>query len=281
MPSQWPPADVERANETVCRLTLRWGLTKLELIPEAYCSLVYFAECSAHGRCVLKVPVIGEERTSGYRASVAFDGHGGAPILDSEPETGSVLLKRLNRARELRALPELQAIQVVVDMMQRLQQAPSFEAMRLEDWHTEPRPDAFPIELWDRAKGLIRELLQTTTERRFLHGDLHHENILPDETGEYFAIDPKGVWGDPAFECVAFLRNPIASLPSALNLSELLAERIEFFSSALSLNPYRVWAWAYADITLSSASSPGPFTSCCMAVSDALWEIRGRFTQRR
>ncbi len=281
MPSQWPEADVETANETVGRLTQRWGLTGLELTPEAYCSLVYFAESSAHGPCVLKVPVIGEERTSGYRAAVAFDGHGGAPLLESEPETGSVLLKRLNRAGDLRSQPEAQAREVVVDMIQRLHEAPPFEAMRLEDWHTESRPSGFPVEPWDRAKGLIRDLLQSTTDRRFLHGDLHHENILPDESGEYNAIDPKGVWGDPAFECVAFMRNPIATLSSVADLPELLAERIEFFSTALNLDAYRIWAWAYADITLSSASSPGPFTTSCGGVSGALWELRERFTQRR
>lgn len=239
--------------------------------------MVYTVESPSHGSCVLKVPVVGEERTTGFNAAIAFQGHGGAPVLESEEHTGSVLLPLLSRDQNLVFRSEEDSLQIALDLMNRLHAAPTFTGTLLTNWHVDPRPPEFPVDLWDSCKGLVEQLLATTTETRGLHGDLHHDNILPDAKGEFFAIDPKGVIGDPAFECVAFIRNPVEQLPKRNDLPELMAERIVFFSRELNLDPYRIWAWAYADITLSSAESPGPFTTGCSAVSKALWEIKDQF----
>ena len=236
--------------------------------------MVYSVDHPTCGSCVLKVPVVGEERTTGFNAAIAFKGFGGAPVLESEPAVGAVLLQMLNREGNLVHRPEKEARQIALDLMNSLHTASDFEGTLLENWHMDPRPPDFPAELWDHSKNLISELLASTTETRGLHGDLHHDNILPDSEGEFFAIDPKGVIGDPAFECVAFIRNPVEQLPKRTNLPELMRSRIQFFSESLNLDPYRIWAWAYADITLSSSESPGPFTAGCFAVSNALWAIR-------
>lgn len=249
-----------------------------ELIPNAYCSMVYTVESPTHGPCVLKVPVVGEERTTGFNAALAFQGHGGAPVLEAEADSGSVLLPLLNRDRNLVFRPEDESMQIALDLMNQLHAAPKFQGTLLQNWHVDPRPPDFSTDLWDSCKSLIARLLETTTETRGLHGDLHHDNILPNSEGNYFAIDPKGVIGDPAFECVAYIRNPVEQLPKRDDLPELMAKRINFFSRELNLDPSRIWAWSYADITLSSAESPGPFTTGCSAISKALWAIKDQFS---
>lgn len=40
------------------------------------------------------------------------------------------------------------------------------------------------------------------------HGDLHHDNIMHGSRGS-LAIDPKGVYGDPAFDAANVFYNPL------------------------------------------------------------------------
>lgn len=51
------------------------------------------------------------------------------------------------------------------------------------------------------------ELFDKYQERILLHGDLHHDNILQNETGGYSMIDPKGVVGPEIFDVPRFLLN--------------------------------------------------------------------------
>jgi streptomycin 6-kinase len=58
-----------------------------------------------------------------------------------------------------------------------------------------------------KAARLARDLLAEPVPPGALHGDLHHENVLSSPRG-WLAIDPKGIWGDPAYEAANAFRNP-------------------------------------------------------------------------
>ncbi|MDE7298190.1 MAG: aminoglycoside phosphotransferase family protein, partial [Lachnospiraceae bacterium] len=57
----------------------------------------------------------------------------------------------------------------------------------------------------ETAGHIILDLCEKYPRRLLLHGDLHHENILKNETGGYTVIDPKGVIGDPVFDLSRFI----------------------------------------------------------------------------
>jgi streptomycin 6-kinase len=114
------------------------------------------------------------------------------------------------------------------------------------DGGTGPLP-ATPVQ---KAERLFAELFASSTETVLLHGDLHHYNILRDGE-EWRVIDPKGVAGEPAYECGAWLRNP-SDLLFRPNVRELLERRIAIFSEMLDIERDRIREWAYAQSVLSA-----------------------------
>lgn len=72
-----------------------------------------------------------------------------------------------------------------------------------------------------------------------LHADLHHDNILSSDNHGFVAIDPKGVFGDPAFEIGTFMRNPFPELMARENLAQILLTRLLNFSSLLNIDKQR------------------------------------------
>lgn len=60
-----------------------------------------------------------------------------------------------------------------------------------------------------RAVAIAEEMFGKYPERMLLHGDLHHENILKDESGNYRIIDPKGVVGPLVFDIPRFVLNEL------------------------------------------------------------------------
>lgn len=84
-----------------------------------------------------------------------------------------------------------------------------------------------------------------------LHGDLHHENILRHGT-DWLIIDPKGVIGEPAAECAAFLRNPGRLLDSGIDIVALTIKRIGIFASVLQIPASKIAHWNYALMVLSA-----------------------------
>lgn len=57
----------------------------------------------------------------------------------------------------------------------------------------------------EKAEKTILHINENYPHRFLLHGDLHHENILKNDAGEYKVIDPKGVVGDPVFDLSRFI----------------------------------------------------------------------------
>jgi streptomycin 6-kinase len=87
--------------------------------------------------------------------------------------------------------------------------------------------------------------------RYALHGDLHHENILRHGT-DWLIIDPKGVIGEPAAECAAYLRNPGRLLDSGIDVVALTIKRIGIFASELRIPASEIAHWNYALMVLSA-----------------------------
>lgn len=220
-------------SSTAARLAAKWNFQpELEIIG-GYCSHVY-----ADDTRVLKSPWQGEEQTSGFRAALALSGWWGPEVFESDEESGSLLMARVQPGTTLAepTISEADARRVRIDLIRGLEG-------RIEPQGFLDLRDAFTVK-----RPLFDKILATSPEPKFLHGDLHHFNILwSDDQSRWVPIDPKGLAGDPAFEPIAFLRNPRPLHHSVEELEALTRDRLAYFSAALNLDPWRIAAWGWVD----------------------------------
>ncbi|MBO6564536.1 MAG: phosphotransferase [Pseudomonadales bacterium] len=99
----------------------------------------------------------------------------------------------------------------------------------------------------DKAHAIAKELAEVN-ETRLLHGDLHHTNLLKDQS-EWVITDPHGVLGDPAHECAAMLRNGLMFIDTTL--SKATHRRVDQLANITGLDKKRICAWGYAQNILS------------------------------
>lgn len=109
-----------------------------------------------------------------------------------------------------------------------------------------------PASLTNKAMELKEKLLKTMTNETFLHGDLHHNNILKD--GEYWlAIDPKGIIGEPEFEIAAFDFMYVNELANMNTVKNNFETRIHLLAQKSQLNPHRIKEWVFVCLILMAA----------------------------
>lgn len=98
---------------------------------------------------------------------------------------------------------------------------------------------------------VAERLLRNARDERPLHGDLHHDNILQAPRG-WIAIDPAGLYGDPAFDAANLLYNPLDRDDLCFD-ADVLQRRAETYARVLDLAPPQILAHAYAYGCLSAA----------------------------
>lgn len=227
-----------------------WGFSATEELPGGHCSRVYASES-----LVLKIPFQGEEQTTGLTAALRLGESLGPKILNSDIATGAILMERVRPGTSLSQanLPDQECRKILVRLAQ--------EIRRLN-------PEGLmPMSAFVGPSELSAQLEATTQERVFLHGDLHHENVLWDGN-KWVVIDPKGLVGDPAFEYSAYIRNPIPWLSNQPNLSALLQRRIEELGEETACDPFRIWAWSLL------ALGDGPHDDNWQPVYEALLDTK-------
>lgn len=71
-----------------------------------------------------------------------------------------------------------------------------------------PRSTPLPPRLLDQARSLARCFSKDEqTDGTLIHTDLHYANVLLDQEGAWWAIDPKPLSGDPHYEVAPLLWN--------------------------------------------------------------------------
>ena len=128
----------------------------------------------------------------------------------------------------------------------------------LEDWFGSLFRLAFSADADQRDAGLIdeakkqaRHLLDSQTDMRPLHGDLHHDNIRLGARG-FCAFDAKGVVGERTYELANAFRNPKGARELVFDRHriELLADH---WSQSFDVNRERLLQWAFVKCALSIA----------------------------
>lgn len=212
------------------------------------------------------IKVLGQDFDSAgsAQALIGFDGHGAVKVLDAVP--GALLLERVvpgtSLGDALRANPKFNDIEVFCHVALQLHRSktPLESVPPVINWAsalTRSAPDVLDqlgMETLTRTRTLFESLWQTETDKTVLHGDLHHDNILLDQTKGWVAIDPKGVVGEPAFEAAAFLRNP-AEHSAQFTQPGPLEKRILAISTGTGWHQHRIVQWAYCQNVLSAVWS--------------------------
>jgi streptomycin 6-kinase len=219
---------------------------------------------------VLKLGVPGSDHQPVEAATLtAWAGRGAMALLEHDPDRGALLLRRARPGRMLRELVPARdedATDIAAGVMRLLHAAPvphsgvpaltdarsSFVRYLL----AHPTESALPRRLVEHALGRFDDLVISGPASVVLHGDLHHDNVLSDDTSPtgWVAIDPHGWVGDPAFEIGPFLYNPDPAARSE-ELLRLVPGRIECLAHALGVLLDRALAWGFVTAVLSEVWS--------------------------
>lgn len=239
-----------------------WHLKDLKVVENL--SYNYVVTGIQHDKqIVLKLSFDIQDLACEYKALKAFDGYGMVKVLEYQER--ALLLERIVPGDSLKIyFPEKEdaSISSLCELIKKLQNAPILKDLpenyfeTLEDWlkildRSWPQ---IPQERLLIARRLKEKLLKTTTKNILLHGDLHHTNILKDHKN-WIAIDPKGIIGDPAYEIVPFIFNPIDELVALPLCGSIIKQRIRQFAQLLTIDEKRIHAWCYVHEVMSTCWS--------------------------
>ncbi len=283
---------LERLPALIEQIAQRWGLSVAPHFPELSYNYVAPAQLLADGTpVVLKLGVPCHELNTEIDALRHYAGRGACRLLEADEELGALLIERLQPGQMLSTLAasdDEAATRVAAQVMGRLWAPPpaGHRFTELREWTAdlaELRPHfgggtgPFPADLVERAEAHFAELLASQPEPVVLHGDLHHYNILAAGPDEWRAIDPKGLVGDPAYECAAFICNPVPQIAADPQLPRTLERRIAIFAEILGIDRDRIYGYALAQAVLGSwwsYASEGISDDPFLAVARALATLR-------
>ncbi|MER7700759.1 aminoglycoside phosphotransferase family protein [Streptomyces sp. NPDC096095] len=236
------------------RCLARWGLRPDGPSMYGMCALVLPVVREADGRpAALKLQAADEETVDEPVALRAWSdaGAGAVELLDHDPETGALLLERLDERRPLSGEADVRrAVTALGAVLARLSAVPAPEGLRTLGGVAERMLAALPERTRLLADAADRRLLADCAAAlrevagepgdRLLHWDLHYDNILAGRAdagraGEWVALDPKPLAGDPGFELFPALDN-------LFDAGEVLW-RFDALTEALGLERDRARAW--------------------------------------
>ena len=134
-----------------------------------------------------------------------WGGDGAVRLLRRDRARRAFLIERARPGTDISGLPDAEATAIAVDVGSRLWRSAGAPFTRVAD----------QLPRWlDEGEGELRakaeELLAGMKLRHdvLVHGDFHHHNILASARG-YLAIDPQPFLGEPEYDVVPFLWNPL------------------------------------------------------------------------
>lgn len=225
---------------------LRWGFT----------ALVVPVRRPRGDAGVLKIGWPHVESDTEHLALRAWRGRGAVELLAADPASGTLLLERLDAERDLTTVSMLDASEALGQLLARLDRpaspwAPplSEQLARQADRLAAAATDAavahrFPRRMLQQAASLASGLVgDGGLDERLVHTDLHHANVLwRPQPGEWVAIDPKTVAGDPHWAVAPAIWNRWSEALAAPDLRSHLSFRVELICGAAGLDPDRARA---------------------------------------
>lgn len=212
----------------------------------------------------------------------AWNGVGAVQLEAAEPRDYALLLERADSTRPLSSVGILDACETIGALITRLAITAPPQIPRLTDeaqrWDTElaePNPQV-PRRLIGQARSHLRDLLVDLTEGRemadlLIHKDLHDGNVLAsrDSTrGDWLAIDPQCVAGEPAIAVAPMAWNRIDEIKGAHNPRTHVRMRADIITDAAGLDDERVRAWTFVRLVQNAvwAAQDGDADALTLAI---------------
>lgn len=241
---------LNRLPSLLAELKARWSLDVGSPFEHTgSCSWVAPATRADGESAVLKLAMPhmeGQDEIPGLRF---WQGKGAVQLIESDVDSGAMLLERCLPGTPLSTVSEAQQDEVVAGLLRRI-----WNQTRSPSDVSEFRPLSQMIEHWSLETvnqrhlwpdaGLVNEGLRIMKELArpaptdvLLATDLHAGNILRSQREPWLAIDPKPFVGDRAYDPVQHLvncearlhRNPVALVRRVAGLVEVDPERLRFW----------------------------------------------------
>jgi streptomycin 6-kinase len=200
---------------------------------------VYAARRDDGTPVVLKLPDLDDREAEQEADALAYwDGDGAVGVLEHDHELRALLLERLVPGTSAWSVDEDEATRAVAGVLRRLgvEALPGHPFRPLADAAREWAGD-FP-----ELRPMVEELLAYPAPQVLLHQDLHGGNVLR-HGGDWVAIDPKPLVGDPAFDVASLVRDrrPIRDRRVLERRLDLLADELGHDRERM-----RMWSWVHA-----------------------------------
>lgn len=166
---------------------------------------------------ILKASLDSEGLAREAFALKCFAGYGAVKVLAED--NCILLLERAMPGASLKSYfpdKEQESIKIACGVIKKLHQAnipTPHNFLHIKDWLTALDNDwNIPNHYLQKARRLRNQLLQISKPDVFLHGDLHHDNILQNGD-DWVVIDPKCLIGSPMNEIWAFVMDIERDIP--------------------------------------------------------------------
>lgn len=241
----------------------RWKLSNPQLVAETATSWVYRVERKKSGLAALKLlrpETSKDERFGGdmldwygglgathvYALShdaILFEWVDGDPLSEmvrqgQDPTATEMICQVVSQLHTPRDMPPPRGITPLAQRFEDL-----FKADKAH-WPLASR------DMLIRTQIVARNLLASVRVEVPLHGDLHHDNILFSPRS-WVAIDPKGLFGDPAYEFANCFMNPLDTIDICSSMARI-EHMASTFSERLGYDRARILGFAAAQVALSA-----------------------------
>lgn len=206
----------------------KWGLTVDDLIPYYSVNCIFACHSEQYGEAILKIGRKYDEAATEAGMLAEYNGRKFCRLYAEDVKNGALLIEKLSPGRNLFYHTSAeQRIAAFAGLYNNLHIPPRGVAayptyrgwierfIKLAEGRGEVR------EHGGKALDLYDKLVKTYGRTMLLHGDLHHENILSDGDS-YRIIDPKGVIGDPVFDCSRFIMDEFGDDLSPCKHAEII-----------------------------------------------------------
>jgi streptomycin 6-kinase len=245
----------------LAELAIHWKLSNILPVDNMTFNYVAKATTNTNVPVVLKISYDEKSISDEILALKYFDGSGSIQLIAHNERYHALLLQQAVPGITLKSLYPSQIEYVMdcyIDTMRLLHSKPlpkKNNYRHISDWLMaidNLKSQECPLYLIQKAIALKNTLLTSMTAEIFLHGDLHHDNLLKD--GEHWlAIDPKGIVGESEFEMAAFDFMNINELANMSNVKNILEARIDLLAAKAQLNPKRINDWIFIRLILMAA----------------------------
>lgn len=243
-----------------------WNLRDPQRIAQTPTSEVYTVMRDSE-RVVLKIltPIGVDDELNGAIALRYFDGQGAVRLLAHDDEAhlleyvaGEELTQMVGRGEDA------QAAGIIAGVLNKLHltrpDAPTQQLtplkQRFRSLFRQAKTDqaARNDTIFVRGARVAEHLLANPQDEAVLHGDMHHQNVKWHPERGWLAFDPKGLYGERAYDTGNVLMNPpnaahfVFSEARYLHISQVLADNMQ-------LDLQRVRAFGFAHACLSAVWS--------------------------